>query len=180
MNDADAMQRARAGDRQALGELLRAYQQPLFRYLTRLLGHAQDAEDATQNTFIRVMKSLENYKEQGQFKAWLYRIAHREGLKVLRARSRMPISLDRVGVPEPAIDAHGAAAATMRREDLDRLEGLISGLPAAEREVVHLRMVDGLTFKEIAGIMDCPLGTALGRMRNAVKRLQNMWEGVAA
>ncbi len=169
---AELIRAARAGSDEAVETLFRNYEQPLFRYLYRIVNHQQDAEDALQQTFIRAYRALPGYREQGQFKAWLYRIAHREGLRTIRKRKQRREGEPPVSLAEP-VDSGPAPGEMLAAGDrLRRLEALIQELPAAEREVVHLRLGEGMTFREIAEVTGCPLGTALSRMKQATQRLR--------
>lgn len=179
ITDAELVRQARRGDDNALEMLLRRYQDPLYGYLLRMLKNRQDAEETVQAAFLIAIRSLSRYREQGRFKAWLFRIAHREALRVLRRTKRRreifeqgaDSTVDEGIDPQPQPDE--AAEAGEKRQ---RLETALGTLPAVEREVVLLRMKEDLTFKEIAKLTGCPLGTALGRMRNALRRLREMME----
>lgn len=169
---AELVRAARAGSDEAVETLFRAFEQPLFRYLYRIVNNQQDAEDALQQTFIRAYRGLPAYREQGQFKAWIYRVAHREGLRTIRKRKRRREGEAPTALPEPADPRPVPGEALMAKDRLRRLEALIQALPEAEREVVHLRLGEEMTFREIAEVTGCPLGTALSRMKQATQRLR--------
>jgi len=178
--DAELVRQARDGDDDALETLLRRYQDPLYGYLLRMLKNRHDAEETAQATFVIAIRALSRYREQGHFKAWLFRIAHREALRVLRRSKRTREILE-----QGEDSAHGDEwidplpqpdEAAQAGESRRKLEKALGALPFAEREVVLLRMKEDLTFKEIAELTGSPLGTALGRMRNALKRLREMME----
>jgi len=159
--------------------LLRRYEGDVYGYLVRLLGNRHDAEDAAQNTFVGVVRSLSRYRERGTFKSWLFRIAHREGTRVLRRRRRSHEHLGLHGAA--ALDAMPSDAATpdcdlISHEDAARVRAALERLPDKEREVVVLRAFSELTFKEIATVTRCPIGTALARMRRATQRLRKWLE----
>jgi len=155
--------------------LLRRYEGDVYGYLVRLLGNRHDAEDAAQNAFVSAVRSLPRYRERGTFKSWLFRIAHREGGRVLRRRRRSRESVGLHGAE--ALDAMPADLDTpdcdlLSREDVVRVRAALERLPNKEREVVVLRAFSELTFKEIATATGCPIGTALARMRRATGRLR--------
>ncbi len=178
--DAELVRAARNGDDDALEKLLRRHQDSVYGYLLRMLRNSHDAEETTQAAFVIVIRSLPRYREQGHFKAWLFRIAHREALRVLRRAKRtreLEEPQDGSAPPDELIDPlprPDEAAEALERNR--RLETALGALPAVEREVVLLRMKEELTFREIAELTGCPLGTALGRMRNALKRLRGILE----
>lgn len=165
---------AQQGNRVAQGRLLRPFEQPLFLYLLRMLRRREDAEDALQNTFVQTLKALPKYRHEGHFRSWLYRIAHREALQLIRKHPEIeheskPAQTD----PAPPPDALAAAA-----ELKQIVREAIASLPDSEREVVTLRLDAGLTFREIAETTDSPLGTTLGRMRQALNRLKPQLENL--
>ena len=174
-SDAELVSRWRDGDRPSLEMLLRRYESDIYGYLVRLLGNRHDAEDAAQNAFVNAVRSLPRYRERGTFKSWLFRIAHREGGRILRRRRR---SRESVGLHGPAAEAAMPVDRTtpdsnaMSHEDAVRVRAALERLPAREREVVVLRTYTGLTFREIAAITACPINTALARMHRATGRLR--------
>ena len=170
--DADLIDQWRSGkDAAALEALLRRYETRIYSYLLRMLGNQHEAEDAAQEAFIRAVRQLPRYHEQGHFRAWLFRIAHREGLRIIQRRPRtQPIDTD-APAPERSPDRPPDDQLVLR-DDIAHLEHAIARLPEVEREVVLLRTKQDLTFREIAEIQDCPLNTALARMHRALARLR--------
>lgn len=180
-SDAKLISRWKAGDNSALEELLRHHESGIYGYLFKMLNNNRhDAEDAAQEAFIKAVKGLmSSYKERGQFKCWLYRIAYREGLRIISKRGS--------GITVEALDdeiteriedsAPQAPEQLATKEDKDALNRAIDKLPDNEKQVVLLRMKSGLSFSEIAEATDCPLNTALGRMNNAKKRLKKFLKG---
>ena len=167
--DGELAQRWLAGDRTALAELFCRYERALFGYLLRMLGHSHDAEEALQDTFVSAINGRGSYEERGKFRAWLFRIAHNEALRVIRSRTRHPQGphgMDglRDDAPDPEEDL-------MRAEACRRVEQAIASLPDAEREVVLLRHYSGMLFREIADVLEAPLGTVLSRHHTAARRL---------
>lgn len=175
--ETDLIVKATHGDATAQEQLLRPFEQPLFLYLLRLLGQRQDAEDALQNTYIKTLRALPKYRHEGHFRSWLYRIAHREGLQLIRKRpgekqeSEARLHEQPDHNPHPDDQAHHKNVQHLVRE-------AIATLPIGEREVVTLRLDAELSFKEIANATNIPLGTALSRMRQALVRLKPLLETI--
>ena len=168
---------ARRGSQTAAERLFRRYHDRVFSYLFRMTGDRELAEDAAQEAFFKGFCSLKTYREKGQFKSWIFTIAHREGLRMLRKETRHGKTLDspnerdfatcNVADPSPL-----ATELVIRQENAQRLEQALDVLTEHEKQVVLLRLYEGFSFKQISVMMDCPLNTTLGRMHNAVKKLK--------
>lgn len=154
--------------------LLQPWNDPIFGFLLQLLRNRQDAEDAAQETFIRIVKGLAKYEHRGAFRAWIFQIARNQAALTAFRRQRLharEIAMepeDLHAVPQPA-EEHDLAA---QMELAAELRLAVAALPEAEREVVELRLNEDLKFREIADRTGAPLNTVLGRMRNAVRRLR--------
>ena len=167
------IRQAAAGDSGAAEALFRAYEARIYSYLFRMLGDRTEAEDATQECFVNAFAALPRYEDRGHFKAWLFQIAHREGLKRSRSRKRQgEVHLAILEQVDPSSDVVRPDQATSASDRDLKLREAIDRLPEAEKTVVLLRTYSALTFKEISEIMDASLNTTLGRMHNALKRLR--------
>ncbi len=158
----------------AVETLFGRYQDPIYGFLVSMLRESHDAEDVLQETFFKALRGLKNYREQQQFKAWIYRIARNEALTLIRKRSRMtpqedPYQAAQMTEVDPSVQPREQVE---KAEALESLEAALAELPAVEREVVLLRIKADIPFKEIAALMDCSVNTVLGRMHNAKKRLR--------
>ncbi|MEP0842741.1 MAG: sigma-70 family RNA polymerase sigma factor [Phycisphaerae bacterium] len=184
---ADVIARARRQEPAAFDTLISAYSDRLYGFFYRLTGSRHDAEDLLQEVFIRVVRTIGRYEHAGRFDGWLFRIAAnllRD--RVRRSRRGKPSddhTGERVGPepaeslanrPDPAQD--DPASALQRAEATDRLQRAIDRLPPAEREVIMLRHFSQLPFREIAEMMDTPLGTALARAHRGLARLRELME----
>ena len=162
------LEQARRGDLDALEALLRHYEPVLFGYILRRLEHRQDAEDTLQRTYIRVFKAMKRYREEGHFKAWIFQVAHREVLQVIRSRRRSRLRLvPEVPEPEPAHDSP-----VQKEPSFRALQEAIDGLPETDQDVLRLRLDGQCTLQEIADILGCPLGTVQARMHRLVGKLR--------
>ena len=173
--DLHILEAAQRGDRDAMTKLLTPWNDPIFGFLLNALRHRADAEDAAQETFIRVVNGLPRYEHRGEFRAWIFRIARNQAALTAKRRSR-------IGERETGVEAETLHAFAAEENDdalavAERAAGLraaVAALPAAEREVVELRLDEDLKFREIAARTGAPLNTVLGRMRNALRRLHEM------
>ncbi len=168
--DAELVARSKAGDTVAFGELVRRYQKPVFRIVLRMVKSQDDADDLTQDTFVRAYRGLKTFKEEYDFHPWLYRIAVNQAINFINRRKRQA-AVDLEDVPEGDIktgpEPESPMQAASRRELLDQLEGALGSLPDDQRTVFLLRVQEGLSYEEIAKAMGTPKGTVMSRLARA-------------
>jgi RNA polymerase sigma factor (sigma-70 family) len=136
--------RAAKGDERALAAIYRRYHRSLFRFCLAIVGNRADAQDALQNTMVKVLRALPGEERRIELKPWLYRIAHNESIDLLRRR-RETRELD----PELATTGPGLTEETESRERLRRLISDIGELSERQRGAVVMRELGGLEFAEI-------------------------------
>ena len=153
---------AAAGDLTAFEQLVRAYQQHVWRFLRRLLADAGAAEDVTQETFLRVFRRLPTFTFEAKFSTWVFQIARNAGIDELRSRQRRTRLVSVAPPPGPA-----AAPPEARAE----IEAALASLPVDLREAVVLVEVLGLRYHEVARVLGVPEGTVKSRMFSARSRL---------
>jgi RNA polymerase sigma-70 factor (ECF subfamily) len=153
---------AAAGDLGAFEQLVRAYQQHVWRFLRRLLGDAASAEDVTQETFLRVFRRLPTFTFDAKFSTWVFQIARNAGIDELRSRQRRTRLASLARPPDPP-----AAAPEARVE----IEAALASLPVDLREAVVLVEVLGLRYREVARVLGVPEGTVKSRVFSARSRL---------
>ena len=170
---------AAAGDRQALSGLIRATQRDVWRYLACQVG-AGEADDLTQETYLRAVGALPRFEGRSSVRTWLLVIARRVVIDHLRRRAVRPGIVD---VPDwqaladragPGRDARSAPA---EFTDLAELEGLLAGLSVERREAIVLTQVLGFSYAEAALICRCPIGTIRSRVARAREDLLTQAEG---
>ena len=166
---------SRRGDLESLSALVAAHSTRLLALLRGLLPSKEDAEDALQETWMRVIRFCGSYRG-GSVRAYLAQVARSVAMDRFRDRGVPPVSLDAGDEASPAADlADGAPApnATFElRATSEDIRRAVRALPARWREVVLLRIEAELTFQEIADQLGIPLGTALTWMRAATLRLR--------
>lgn len=169
--ESNLLMQAINGDRKALGALLEIHYHPLFGYFCSLTkGDAARAEDLAQETVIKVIANIEKYRPVTEFKYWLFRIARNTYIDLYRKKSDQPR-------PEEFDFALVQSAEDTRkglesRELSKTMRAAIDNLPDEQKEVVLLKVYADLTFKEISEIQECPINTALARMRYALMALK--------
>ena len=185
--DADIVRRCLAGDERAYRELVERYQRQVFSLARRMTGSIEDAEDLTQETFIRMFRALERYDPARSFPAWLMTIATRLSIDHLRRRRVRPISTsrrepgssDEEYTVELADPSPGPEELAGRVEEEVVVQRLIDSLPGHYRVVVLLRHQHDLSYEEIAEALHLPLGTVKARIHRARALLKNRLEAEA-
>ena len=138
------------------------YYDRVYRFLLALSGDPNQAEDLTQEVFLHLFRTIGSYREQGQFRAYLYRIAYCLCVDAARQRKTEPL-------PEDMADTLMPFEAV---ENRDMAERLLANLPPEQREAVLLRYGEGLKYREIAAVTGQPLRTVQSRVRKALKTLR--------
>ncbi len=167
--DRDDAARLRRGDTAGLTGLMGRHQDRLFRYLLRLLGDEAVAEDAFQQTWLRVAERIGRYDAARPFGPWLFAVARNLALDHLRRRE--PESLEEIAEPAAPRDSDPLA----RAADGQRRAGLVeavAGLAPLDREVLALRFEEELALPQLAETLGVPLPTAKARLYRALARLR--------
>ncbi len=162
--------RAQAGERAALEELLRAVQEPLFRYIFRLVGERTMAEDVLQEVFILIYRKLGWLAEPELFRPWAYRIASREAFKRLRREQRWGEQVRDEAVLE-MIPAE-APEEIYAPELIEHLPLLMERVSPASRAVLILHYLEELPLTEVAEVLGIAVGTAKSRLAYGLQCLR--------
>ena len=178
---ASVMRRAKCLDAAAFEEIVDAYSGRLYGFFQRMLGGREEAEDLVQEVFVRVVKAIAEYREEGRFEAWLFRIAGNLVRDRLRREPREAAlgkrEGNREGNRQEALGIRTDACLSLeRREDADRLQKCLTKLPSVEREVILMRHYGELSFAEIAEYTAAPLGTVLARAHRGLAKLRQWME----
>jgi RNA polymerase sigma factor (sigma-70 family) len=172
LSDDRLAQRATQGDRRAFEAIYRRYHQDLYRFCLAMVGNPQDAQDALQNTMVKVLRALPGEERKIQLKPWLYRIARNEAVETLRRR-RDSAAL------EPELTAPGGEIA-QTAEDRERLRGLLADLeqlPTRQRAALVMRELAGLDFAQIGEAFSSSAAVARQTLYEARLSLRQMEEG---
>ena len=160
-----------AGDSHSLEELYHRTRTAVYGLVLSYLKHPQDAEDVTQDAFVRIWDTAASYRPQGKPMAWLLTVARNLALMRLRERGKTQELTDEEWSALPA------RAPDVTPEDRHVLRAARSVLSAQERQVVMLHAVTGLKHREIAQLLELPLATVLSKYRRALKKLNLLLEG---
>ena len=181
--EAILVRRARAGDTAAFGELVSIYMQRCYYAALGMVGSPQDAEDLSQEAFVRAFRARERLDPERPFYPWLYQILRRLCYNFTRDTASRRRKLERAGSwleAEATVRASVDDPERVRATDelRDRLEEAIDELPMAQREVFVLKEFEGLKYREIAELLDVPIGTVMSRLYAARQRLATRLEGL--
>ncbi len=176
MHEREPIERARQGDEGAWQFLVRQHEGPAFRLAYLLLGSADDAEDVTQEAFIRAFRSLERFDAARPFRPWLLRIVANLAHNRRRSIGRYLAALERLFRMEPEAKTAGAASGMERQEEAHLLWSAVRHLKPADREVIYLRYYLDLPVEETAEVLRVPPGTVKSRLHRALARLQTVVE----
>ena len=172
LSDERLTRRAVGGDERAFAAIFRRYHQPLYRFCLAIVGNPEDAQDALQNTMMKVLRALPGEERKIELKPWLYRIAHNESIDLLRRRRESrPLDV------EQAAPGYGLAEDVATRERLRRLLIDLRELPDRQREVLVMRELAGLDFDEIGSALETSSAVARQTLYEARLSLRQMEEG---
>jgi RNA polymerase sigma-70 factor (ECF subfamily) len=169
------VERAQGGDKQAFGLLVTKYQRKLIRLLSRMIRDSAEVEDIAQETFIRAYRALPGFRNDSAFYTWLYRIG-------VNTAKNWLVTQGRKAPTSTALDNEEAEnyeeAELLRHNDTpeqllmskqigETVNLAMQALPDDLRTAVTLREIDGLSYEEIADVMNCPIGTVRSRIFRA-------------
>lgn len=165
------------GDRDAYAELVRRYHARVLSHCLSILLDASEADEAAQETLVKAFASLDQYKRNVSFPAWLCRIATNHCLDLLRKRQRRRTdSLDKLveelGDSLPLPSSEDDMQDRERQETLQMALKALSRLPPEYRQVLSLREIQGLSYDEIKLVLRCSLDSVKARLRRARRQLQ--------
>jgi RNA polymerase sigma-70 factor (ECF subfamily) len=157
-SDEDLARRAAHGERAALETLLTRHLDQIHAICRRVLGHPEDALDATQEALIAITRGIDRFDGRSRFTTWMYRVATNAALDEARRKRRRPVASEHI--PELATVSDATAAVDARLD----VDAALAGLPADYRAAVALRDLVGLDYAEIAAVLDIPIGTVRSRI----------------
>jgi len=175
-NITDWLRDLQQGDTHGLAGIIDQYGEELMRYLTSILGNPATAEDAFQDTWLRVVRKIRTYDPRRAFEPWLFRIARNRAYDLLRSRRRWwtrRTGEDRPADRDPCFAEHDGFFENFWRRDL--LRRLFAEMDPPYREMLWLRYYRDLSYQEIADVCRLPLGTVKSRLRRALDQLGRLY-----
>jgi len=183
LSDTSLIERCQRNDVAAFNEIVGRYKNKIYNYVYRMVGNSEDADDLTQEVFVKMYLALDSFRNQSSLSTWLYRIAGNLCIDSHRKRSRRDTGFGGSisSLDEPiSVDINGDGAARevadntfepmrmLAQKEMDsQIQYALSKLPEKMRTVVILHDIEGLQYEEIAEVVNCPLGTVKSRLFNA-------------
>jgi RNA polymerase sigma-70 factor (ECF subfamily) len=165
IDDAELVTRTARGELGAFEQLVDRHRPVVVRVAARIVGSGE-AEDVSQDAFLRAFHRLDGFRGDVPFRSWLLRITHNAALDQIRRRRPEPVDPETLDATE-ASPAREPAARLETRERIERLERKLHGLSPQHRTVLVLRDAEGLSYEEISAITDTPVGSVKGRLHRA-------------
>lgn len=185
LEDAELIERVKTGETQAYSKLVLKYQDRIFNTCLRICGHQQDAQDITQDAFIKAFEKLQSFRHESAFTTWLFRIATNLAISHLRSVKRKPLQslngnfeamhtqadelIHRTGKTATPDAVETALASELQQSVVT----VLYSLDDDHRAVVVLRDMEGFSYDEIANILDIPTGTVKSRLFRARMMLRD-------
>ena len=165
--DTELLRQVATGDEAAFAELYDLYAPPVYNYLLRLVNEPAVAEEILQEVFVAMWQSAHRFREEAKVQTWLLRIAHHQAVSWLRRTRAALWSNDELEADDhDLVEEHLA-----RRWQIDEVRAALTRLTPNHRAVIELTFVQGLSYAEIAEVMNCPIGTVKSRMSYALRHL---------
>jgi RNA polymerase sigma-70 factor (ECF subfamily) len=180
-SDEELVARSMGGDLDSFNQLVLRWERPIYALAYRVIGREEDARDVAQETFLRAFRALGGFKGQAKFSSWLYRITLNLCRDWIRKERRTPVSQAPEGID--IIELAGEATPTetieqlVGRKQLSRaVSKAMASLPEDQRTAIILKEYHGLTFQEIADMLDCPLSTVKTRLYQGLSVVRKQLE----
>ncbi len=175
-NDADQIliERVKRGDKKAFDALVLKYQGRILNLASRFVRDPTDAGDVAQEAFLKAYQSLPKFRGDSAFYTWLYRITINTAKNYLAAQTRRPAEtgldfaeMEQIGDDDTLKEQATPERLLLTSEIQQTIMSAIEGLPGELRAAIILREIDGLSYEEIATVMECPVGTVRSRIFRA-------------
>ena len=165
ISDVELVARTARGELVAFEQLVDRHRPVVVRVAARIVG-SDEAEDVSQDAFLRAFHRLHHFRGDAPFRSWLLRITHNAALDHLGRRRPEPVDPETLETAEQSLSRQPAERLEVR-ERIERLERKLRGLSPQHRTVLVLRDAEGLSYAEIADITDTPIGSVKGRLHRA-------------
>jgi RNA polymerase sigma-70 factor (ECF subfamily) len=173
--EAQWLDQALKGDPVAFSKLLESYQKPVYNLCYRMLGNAEDAEDASQETFLRAYKSMRRYDRGRSFSTWLLSIAAHYCIDQIRKRRMTMVSIEDLPVPDLPDHALGLEATVGLKEQQRRVRALLETLDGIDRAAVIMYYWYDFSYAEISRSLSLSESAVKSRLHRARRAMAQVW-----
>lgn len=173
-DEIEMISRCQKGDQDALKEIFDQYHKKVYRIAYGVVRQREEALDIVQEVFIKLYRSIRNFKGKSKFYTYLYRMAMNTAVDHVRKMGKSPFSsLDEMEGFQPSEGIEKSPDSILLRKELEeRVKVALEKLPNDQRMALIFREVEGLSYKEMAEAMGCSIGTVMSRLHYARKRIQ--------
>jgi RNA polymerase sigma-70 factor, ECF subfamily len=180
-SDEELVARSMGGDLDSFNQLVLRWERPIYALAYRVIGREEDARDVAQETFLRAFRALGGFKGQAKFSSWLYRITLNLCRDWIRKERRTPVSQAPEGIDIVELAGEATPSETIEqlvgRNQLSRaVSKAMASLSEEQRTAIILKEYHGLTFQEIADMLDCPLSTVKTRLYQGLSVVRKQLE----
>jgi len=174
-NESEWLIKAQKGDSQAFSYLVETYQRPVYNLCYRMLGNAQDAEDAAQETFLRAYKSMRRYDNRRSFSTWLLSIAAHYCIDQIRRRRYPVVSVEELTVPDLPDVSPGLESKLSRKEEQRRVRAILNVLDPVDRAAVVMYYWYDFSYQEICESLSLTTSAVKSRLHRARRAMAQEW-----
>lgn len=175
-DDERLISKALDGNEKAWVKLVKRYEKRIYNYSLRMTGATDEAMDLVQEVFLSVFRNLPNYRGDGVFPAWLFRIANNRCIDFLRRRNTNPLAKQSLNDMDAITSSKMADEDLQRDQENKQVLKLLSKLTEEQRQVVEMKLFQSMTFDEIEGYTGLSANTAKTRFYSALLKLRNLVE----
>jgi len=175
----ELISRCQKGDQDALREIYERYHDKVYRIAYGMVRQREEALDIVQDVFIKLYRSIGNFKGKSKFYTYLYRMTMNTAIDHSRKMHKVfSSSLDEEGAPQPPdIPEKGPDRILLHKELEEKVKNALDKLPSDQRMAIVFREVEGLSYREMAEAMGCSIGTVMSRLHYGRKKIQDLLKG---
>ena len=166
---------AQSGNTEAFSQLVERYQKPVYNLCYRMLGNAEDAEDAAQETFLRAYRSIRRYDSSRPFSTWLLSIAAHYCIDQMRRQRQNVVSVEDLPVPDLVDETAGVETSLVRKQEQERIRALLKTLDPTDRAAVILYYWYDMSYAEISQTLLLTESALKSRLHRARRSMAEQW-----